>query len=290
MNFTKDILETAIKNLASKGKIYSNESQFQFELACELSKLNFSIELEVLSCNKLIADFVKLKKEEKQKYYTDIIVKDEEGSYVAIELKYKTVEKNIEYTTQSGRWMAFSQGAENQGAYYFWKDVQRLEDLVKNKVPLNFDDSKRVSHGYAVLLTNSSKYWYYNSSSTAREFFPAIGRTFANRLCWYGKYNITNNQHVHGKTKIGGSIGEIRLNCEQKVEQYKPQNGKIDDFLPIELKNCYTIGNNDWRPYSCGIAACKDINGKTNGQHKYDEFKYLIIEINSKDNLHEKLF
>lgn len=38
MNFTKGTLENAIKNLASKGKIYTNESQFQFELARELKK------------------------------------------------------------------------------------------------------------------------------------------------------------------------------------------------------------------------------------------------------------
>ena len=279
MNFTKGTLENAIINLASKGKIYSNESQFQFDLAWELSKSNFSVELEVLSCNIPVTSFVKLDKDGKKKYYTDIIVKDNDGSYVAIELKYKTVEANIEYTTQSGKWIAFSQGAENQGAYYFWKDVQRLEDLVANNMPLNFDNMKRVSRGYAVLLTNSSKYWSYSKASTAREFFPAIGQTFAKHLCWYGKYNTTNNQRVHGKTNIGGSIAEIRLDCVQKVKQYKPQKGTVDDYFPIELKGNYTIGNNDWRAYSCGITACKDINGTANGQCKHDEFKYLIIEI-----------
>lgn len=279
MRFTKVTLENAVKKLASKGRIYSNESQFQFDLARELSKSGFCVELEVLSCNIPIANFVKLDKEEKKKYYTDIVVKDDEGNYVAVELKYKTVEVNIEYTTQSGKWIAFSQGAENQGAYYFWKDVQRLEDLVNNKVPLNFDNSKLVSRGYAVLFTNSSKFWNYNSSSTAREFFPAIGQTFANDLCWYAKYNTTNNQRVHGKTNIGGSIKEIRLDCKQKVKQYKPQKGTVDDYLPIELKDSYTIVNNDWIDYSCGITACRDINGTKNGQYKYDEFKYLIIEI-----------
>ncbi len=279
MNFTKNTLETSIKNLASKGKIYSNESQFQFDLARELSEFGFCVEFEVLSCNIPITSFVKLDKNGKKKYYTDIVVKDDEGNYVAIELKYKTLEANIEYTTQFGKRIVFSQGAENKGAYYFWKDVQRLEDLVNNKVPLNFDNSKRVLRGYAVMLTNSSKFWDYNSSSTAREFFPAIGQTFANDLCWYAKYNTTNNQHVHGKTSIGGSISEIRLNCAQKVKQYKPQKGTVDDYSPIGLKGSYTIGNNDWIKYNCGIKAWKDISGGSNGKHGYDEFKYLIIEI-----------
>ena len=279
MSFNKVILQQAIDNLAATGKVYSNESQFQFDLAWELHKSGFCVELEVLSCNRLITDFVKLKKDEKQKYYTDIMVKDEDGSYVAIELKYKTVEENIEYTTQSGKWIAFSQGAENQGAYYFWKDVQRLEDLVNNRVPLNFDDSKRVSRGYAVLLTNSSKYWYYNSSSTAREFFPAIGRTFANSLCWYIKYDTANNARVDGKRKTDGNIIEIKLSDAEKVEKYKTAKEKTADRLPIKLTGSYTIGNNDWIKYDCGIMASSVISGSANKNSKNDEFKYLIIEV-----------
>lgn len=279
MIFSKIVLQQAINNLAATGKVYSNESQFQFDLAWELSKSGFCVELEVLSCNKLITDFVKLKKDEKQKYYTDIIVKDEDGSYVAIELKYKTVEENIEYATQSGKWIAFSQGAENQGAYYFWKDVQRLEDLVNNKVPLNFNDSKRVSRGYAVLLTNSSKYWNYNSTSTAREFFPAGGQTFAHDLCWYIKYDTVNNVRVDGKRKIGGNIREIELTDAKKVKKYKTAKEKTADRLPIKLAGSYTIGNNDWIKYDCGITVCSVISGKANNNSKNDEFKYLIVEV-----------
>lgn len=281
MSFNKVILQQAIDNLATTGKVYSNESQFQFDLAWELCKLGFRVELEVLSCNKPITDFVKFKKDEKQKYYTDIIVKDEDGSYVAIELKYKTVEENIEYTTQSGKWIAFSQGAENQGAYYFWKDVQRLEYLVNknNKVPLNFDDSKRVSRGYAVLLTNSSKYWYYNSSSTAREFFPAIGQTFASSLCWYIKYDTTNNARVGGKKQTGNNIIEIKLTDASEVKKYKTDKEKTEERLPIKLTGSYTIGSNDWKKYDCGITARSVISGSANNNSKNDEFKYLIVEV-----------
>ena len=279
MSFSKIVLQQAINNLAKTRKVYSNESQFQFDLAWELSKSGFCVELEVLSCNKLITDFVKLKKDEKQKYYTDIIVKDEDGSYVAIELKYKTVEENIEYATRSGKWIAFSQGAENQGAYYFWKDVQRLEDLVNNKVPLNFNDSKRVSRGYAVLLTNSSKYWNYNSTSTAREFFPAAGQTFAKDLCWYIKYDTVNNVRVDGKRKKGGNIREIELTDAKEVKKYKTAKEKTADRLPIKLARSYTIGNNDWIKYDCGITVCSVISGKANNNSKNDEFKYLIVEV-----------
>ena len=92
MNFTKNILETAIKKMASKGKIYSNESQFQFDLAWELRKQGFDVELEMLSVSQAYAK--QLSKDERQKAYTDIVVKDETG-YIVIELKYKTPETEL---------------------------------------------------------------------------------------------------------------------------------------------------------------------------------------------------
>ena len=66
MNFTKNTLETSIKNLASKGKIYSNESQFQFDLAWELRKQGFDVELEMLSVSQSYVK--KLSKEERKKH------------------------------------------------------------------------------------------------------------------------------------------------------------------------------------------------------------------------------
>ena len=41
MSFTKKVLQTAIKNLAKEGKIFSNESQFQLDLAWELKNKDF---------------------------------------------------------------------------------------------------------------------------------------------------------------------------------------------------------------------------------------------------------
>ena len=43
MSFTKVALEGVIKTLASKGKIYSNERQFQLDLALELQKKGYGI-------------------------------------------------------------------------------------------------------------------------------------------------------------------------------------------------------------------------------------------------------
>lgn len=101
-----------------------------------------------------------LSKDERQKAYTDIVVKDETG-YIAIELKYKTPDtKDIMYydVKRGIKTYLFPQGAENIGLYLYWKDVERLERLVNGGIPLSFDEKKEVVKGDAVMLTNDSKY------------------------------------------------------------------------------------------------------------------------------------
>ena len=96
MAFTKKTLSDAIQALAKQNKIYSNESQFQFDLARELREKRFDrklrekrfdVELEMLSVSQ--DDAKQLSKDEREKAYTDIVVKDETG-YIVVELKYKT--------------------------------------------------------------------------------------------------------------------------------------------------------------------------------------------------------
>lgn len=178
MSFTKKVLQTAIKNLAKEGKIFSNESQFQLDLAWELKKQGFHVELEVLTANVDLSQFASLSKEKREKYYTDIIVKDE-GGYIAIELKYKTPRtgKLMRYKCNNENYYLAAQGAENIDSYLYWKDVERLEKMVRKGIPLNFDRSKMVKKGYAVLLTNDTFYWDGNKRgvSLAQEFFLKKG-------------------------------------------------------------------------------------------------------------------
>ena len=123
--------------------------------------------------------FAGLSKEKSKKYYTDIVVKDEDGGYIAIELKYKTpdVGRLLRYECSGKNHYLAAQGAENINSYFFWKDVERLENMADG-MPLNFDESKKVKKGYAVLLTNDSFYWAGNKrgKSLAKEFFLTKGR------------------------------------------------------------------------------------------------------------------
>ena len=130
MLFTKDILKLAIDELAAEGKIFSNERQFQLELAIKLQHKGFDdVELEVVSSDKSFIEFQKLSKEDREKLYTDIIIKQENDKYIAIELKYKTPQKFYIYKTTKGTTITFPQGASDLGAFLFWKDVERLENF-----------------------------------------------------------------------------------------------------------------------------------------------------------------
>lgn len=228
MNFTKNILETAIKKLASKGKIYSNESQFQFDLAWELRKQGFDVELEMLSVSQSYVK--KLSKEERKKAYTDIVIKDG-TDYIAIELKYKTPETDdiMCYVANNEKVYLFPQGADNIGVYLYWKDIERLEMLVNGMIPLNFDANKKVIKGYAVLLANDKKYWDNKKhrnlpSSLAREFYPIDGRAVNGRSCYYVGVN-SNGERVKGGWGQSGKIKLIpkkrRTNTIQKIKKLK---------------------------------------------------------------------
>ena len=68
---------------------------------------------------------------------------------VAIELKYPTSELDVEVGGES--FALLEQGAQDEGRYYFLRDVARLERVVA--------ELPRARRGVAVLLTNDSLYW-----------------------------------------------------------------------------------------------------------------------------------
>ena len=274
MLFTKAVLQEAINALASAGKIYSNEVQSQFELAWELKKKGFDVELEVLSADCTINTFVGLSKDEKKKQYTDIIVKDDEG-YKAIELKYKTkdLRKGVFiYTNHAGKHYVFSQGASNEGAYLFWKDVQRLEKIVAGTVPLNFDYGKKVSKGYAVLMTNDCVYWKARAPwsgcphSLSEEFFPYEGYKPKSPLCKWVYVDASGNLVVekgNGRPKAASSCKRIinMSDSDNYTDMYKKLYSKSRDphYDPIILTCKY---NCKWEPYSCGITDVEKLDCK----------------------------
>lgn len=277
MELTKKILDDIIEKLAEEEKIFTNEAQFQFELAQALEnyenenheliiKKGDKILLEVLSSNKTIKELAEINSiknsefalKDIEKIYTDIVVKIN-NEYYAIELKYKTaypssgkciIYKNVD--KESYR-CTFGQGAYDEGSYDFIKDVERLERLVldrKDKVTFNFNENKEIKKGFAIILTNELLYWSKKDSK---------GRTRDLATCPYKDF------YAFDKEKIGGeTLGK---------DNYKKQRSQ-DRYNTITLKNTYDV---NWKDYELKY---KHI---ASGKKPY-KFKYLILEVSNKND------
>ena len=276
MLFTKEILKKAIDELAAEGKIFSNERQFQLELAMKLQHKGFDVELEVVSSDKSFDEFQKLSKEDREKLYTDIIIKQENDKYIAIELKYKTPQKFYTYKTIKGTTITFPQGASDLGAFLFWKDVERLENF-KN-INLNFDSNKKIEKGYAVLLTNQEDYWLGKKDSLCRNFFPVENKK--GHLNWCVKVDLETQKRVNGRTaKSKCDIIEVTEDKTSLYKSYFDKDGKekMKDVSPIKLKGNYNCVNGQdyigWFDYNIkSDAACKD-------KPIPPKFRYLMLEV-----------
>ena len=116
----KQTIDLIIKDFAKQGFVFSNEQDFQFELALALLKSTqvTEVKLEALSFShgwKTIQTNVNLARNDKE--YTDIIVRTKKNEYIAIELKFKTANKICYYqTNKSGNVATMKQGAHNINA------------------------------------------------------------------------------------------------------------------------------------------------------------------------------
>lgn len=169
--FGEEHLDAIMRYFANKRILFTNEAQFQLDLAVLLERIpSFKghVKLEVVSCGmaspyfkagglwsktKNIVNYPLKKSGEPkwEKYYTDIVIEnpdDKEGD-IAIELKYKTMDvadclcpkemsqlqkiNNVTYRIGEEMIPVFSQGAADLGSYQYLEDIERLERLVCQK-------------------------------------------------------------------------------------------------------------------------------------------------------------
>lgn len=173
----KDLLISTINNFADNGIVFSNEQDFQFQLALALKGQKYNengtevtikdVFLEVASFDHEISETIERlrkkqkkgdnEKESKTKEYTDLILELDDGkniTHVAIELKYKTPYSPYIYETSKGKTLLMGQGAYDIGAYLFLKDIARLENIKKRY----FVKEMNITKCYAIMLTNENHY------------------------------------------------------------------------------------------------------------------------------------
>ena len=237
LKFSKSDLTDIINQFRDEKRVFSNESQFQFELADGLQKRGFRTLFEVLSNDK-----------NGKKLYTDLVVDLGNKEYVAIELKYKAagkpdskntkgfdVEKNAFcYGEYKGiKQYMYPQGAVDEGCYGFLKDVERLEHLKNGTLILNFDKENKVRQAYAIIVANSKEgsmtsYW----ADRKKE------------IKWYD-YNLGDGRKISGKLdewKTGKTLHEsVFLNNEYECrwEEYYSNTEQTDYPLKYMIMEIY---------------------------------------------------
>lgn len=206
-------LNNIIINFAKKGLVFSNEYDFQFALGNEIKKLNYvkDVYFEVVSFDSNVRGQINNrvnKLSDARKEYTDLMIERNDGTYTAIELKYKTCNRVGYYISNFGNFITLSQGAYDIGAYNFIKDIGRLENINNRYFPII---NKNISQCFAIMLTNDKNYSTNN---------------FSRSKIW-GNYSLAK-----------GSIGPgyLRFNNTPDPYKYEP---KSTAYKAIDLKQKY---------------------------------------------------
>lgn len=263
----KDFIAKIIDKFAQEGKVFTNESQFQFELGYELQKrfdkekTGYKVLFQVLSANTgTLEDYVLRGKDDQEKLFTDIIIDMGRDKCIAIELKYKISRSNnikaFKYVISNNNYYAFGQGAYDEGCLEYWWDVNRLERLVSGDIKYSFSE-KKVVKGFSIIITNDNNYYTAHDNSQSKNFFLVEGSAVEGKRKWYDKNNKCDIDNLEK-----GNI--------------KYRNG-------ITIKNSYKI---EWADYGLpeGTECYTYPSGSMENHYEDYKFKYLILEIDKPKN------
>lgn len=234
----RDTLISIINGFAKDGKVFSNEQDFQFELALALKKEKevTNVKLEAISFAKNLGSLTiqgdgSLKVDKAQRGYTDLIIKTKDGLYYAIELKFKGADRPYLYNSKAfGDVAVLRHGAANINSYFFLKDIARLEEINNRLFPRDI----KISKGFAIMLTNNKTYWKSGfGNSMWREFSVKEGRTIDNSIL-----SLHRNDDKYRRYKDLEIKGSYRFNWEDyDLESDAMLNDKAPgfSFLIVEV-------------------------------------------------------
>lgn len=143
----KEVLRTFFEN---ENRLFENERQLQFYLTRFLMKKRNAIK-----GFKVYLEYTSYKVKGRRRK-TDIVLLDNEGKFIPIELKYKTNPVGI-----NGEFDLSSQDADNSARSGFIMDIKRIEDLRNGNTKNNSINMslKEFQFGFVIFLTNNKRYW-----------------------------------------------------------------------------------------------------------------------------------
>lgn len=211
-----------LKKLGTSRPAFCSEADFQLSFSWELKtylaqRQNGSYEI-----------FLERRFETDTKdCYVDICLESEEELYL-IELKYKTIKDSVFVSNRLGsKHILKEQAANDLGRYGYLKDIHRIEKILRKR------NDKTIKKGFAIILTNDSKYYkeptsplktidrtfrIHERTTTLNPFVNPINWTFKGQgPGWVGNYpsfGIQNiplfNWHVYS-TQASNSIFKYLL-------------------------------------------------------------------------------
>ena len=203
-------IRKSFENLKNK-RFFVSEADFQHTLAMELEK-TFADDKDV----KILLEFPI--EQNGRKIYVDIMI-IYNGILYPIELKYKIKripsEQVYDQTNLPISKILTDQAAQDIGGYEIWKDVNRIERLVKNS---------QAHSGVCIIISNDRYYWDGFNSPSAQGFaFRTTTGVYKPRKC---DWNIKDNDDV--KKWIKEHLG-FKIENEYNLDW--------DDFYECDAKN-----------------------------------------------------
>lgn len=186
-----------LQSVNKSNRLFYNECDLQMALASKLllspnKYANVYLEYFVpgSAVNKQMQNCLLDKTKYKSRdLYLDIVV-EKYGKFFPIELKYKTAPLNIDIErfgeTLQGIDVLKNHGARDLGAYDFWRDVCRIESLIKR-----FDN---IDNGIALFVSNDAGYWTLpadESKPNYMNFSMKDGRKHEKDKFWIGNSSMS---------------------------------------------------------------------------------------------------
>ena len=261
VGLTTEILKGIMESLGEKRPVFHSEADFQFELAWAIKEAmgeECQIRLEYpVFVNENLGD------NRGDRWYIDIIVLIKDGEnwdWIPIELKYKTrIPKNEEqpFTKMTHGieedYYLKNQSAQDISRYLFWKDVHRVESLVKpgsREKTLKYPRQQHLNwnSGYVIFLSNDPHFRKYPED-------PEEGQENSDKMPpSYRQFSMIDGTRTQENITMHWT----------KNNEIIPKEESRKDKSPIDIKGAYEI---KWGKYS-GESSDED-----------DMFKYVCLEI-----------
>ena len=176
-------IDTLMTNLSITRPVFHSEADFQHALAWQIHEE---------STERQIRLEVNLLPNAPGRTHCDIWLPD---SKTVVELKYCT--RKLEVIHRGEEYALTNQDSPDTGRYNFLKDIQRVEQLVKQR---------RATTGFVVLLTNDHLFWTVGSKQNPIDaaFHVNDGITITGELAWASHAGPGSTRNKGGPITIEG--------------------------------------------------------------------------------------